>query len=345
MGLSLGLIAARHGCELHGDPDVEVSHVATLASAERDSISFLANRAYRSQLAGTRAGAVILAPADSADCPTAALVHPDPYLIYARVAQELHPLPELVPGVHPNASVASDCAIPDSCEISAGVVIGPGASVGERVFLGPNVAVGSGSTIGDDTRVLGGAVVQHDVRIGDRCLIHPGVVIGSDGFGNAREQTGEWIKVPQIGSVVIGDDVEIGANTTVDRGTIGDTVIGNGVRLDNQIQVAHNVEIGPHTAIAALTGISGSVRIGARCMIGGMVAINGHIEITDDVMLTAGSGVVGSIRKPGAYGGKATSVDEISKWRKNVIRYRQLDDMARRLARVEKRIARLEPDD
>lgn len=339
MSISLGEIAARYGCELRGDPDVTVSHVATLSGAGRDAISFLANKSYRRQLEMTEAVAVILSAEDAEACPAAALVSPNPYAVYARVAADLHPPVTLVPGIDPRASIGAGCTLPDSCQIAAGAVIEDDVTLGECVSIGPNSVVGRDTHIGDDTRLMANVTVYHSVRIGKRCLLHSGAVIGADGFGIAREDSG-WTKVPQLGGVDIADDVEIGANTTIDRGAIDDTVICVGVKLDNQIQVAHNACIGAHTAIAALVGISGSTTIGAGCMIGGASLIAGHISICDQVMLAAGSGVASSIDKPGAYGGFPANADEIGRWRKNVIRYSQLDEMARRLRKLEKRLAK-----
>ena len=337
MSLTLGEISTRFGCELHGDPDVRVSHVATLGRADADSIAFLANKAYRSQLEDTAAAAVILDADEASACPSAALVSPNPYGVYAHVAMILHPPAPLVSGIDPLASIGEGCLIPDSCQLAAGVVLEDGVELGERVLIGPNCVVGRGTVIGDDTRLMANVSVYHSVRIGARCLFHSGAVIGSDGFGIAQTDTG-WIKVPQVGGVVVGDDVEIGANTTIDRGAIDDTVISPGVKLDNHIQVAHNVTIGPHTAIAAHVGISGSTRIGGGCMIGGASIIAGHISICDGVMLAAGTGVAGTIDKPGAYGGFPANADKIGRWRKNVIRYGQLDDMSRKLRQLEKRV-------
>ncbi len=336
MGIRLGEIASRYGCELHGEPDFVVSQVATLAGADNQSITFLANSAYRAQLETTAAGAVILAPGDLAACPVAALVTKDPYIVDAQIAAELHPAIDLTPGVDPAATIAAGASIPASCQVAPGAVVETGVVLGERVYIGPNSVIGSGARLGDDTRVLAGVVICHEVRIGRRCIFHGGVVIGADGFGIAKDDAGAWIKVPQVGSVTIGDDVEIGANSTVDRGAIDDTVIGEGVKLDNLVQVAHNVVIGAHTAVAALVGISGSTRIGSRCLIGGHTGFAGHINVVDDVMISAGTAVMNSIKRPGFYGGVAATVDEASRWRKNVARYRQLDEMARRLFKVEK---------
>lgn len=339
MTLTLGHIASRFGCELKGDPDASVSHVATLQGASADSIAFLANAAYRGQLETTGAAAVILTAADAAACPTAALITPNPYAIYARVAAQLHPARPLCPGIHPAATVADEATVPDSCEVGPGAVIESGAMLGERVCIGPNSMVGRDSRVGDDTRLMGNVSVCHSVRIGARCLLHSGCVIGADGFGIAQDPPG-WTKVPQVGGVEMGDDVEIGANTTIDRGAIDDTVICEGVKIDNQVQIAHNVRIGAHTAMAALTGVSGSATIGAGCMIGGASIIAGHIGICDNVTLAAGTGVANSIKEPGVYGGWPANVDEIGRWRKNVVRYGQLDEMARRLRKLEKQLAK-----
>lgn len=343
MTVSLGDIAARYGCELHGDPDTGVTHVATLSAAGPGSITFLANKSYRPQLGDTQATAVILSPDDVEDCPVAALVSPNPYAVYARVATELYPLYDPGPGIDERASIGAGCTIPASCRIAAGAVIEDGVALGERVAIGPNSVVGRGTTIGDDSRLWAGVTIYHGVRLGKRCLVHSGAVIGADGFGIAREEQG-WTKVPQVGGVDIGDDVEIGANTTIDRGAIDDTVICAGAKLDNQVQIAHNVRIGAHTAMAALTGVAGSTTIGANCMIGGASIIAGHISICDHVLLAAGTGVASSIAKPGAYGGWPANADEIGRWRKNVIRYGQLDEMARRVRKLEKQLRNMSDD-
>jgi len=343
MGVSLGVLAVRHGCELRGDPDRVVERVATLGHADGLSLTFLANSAYRGQLAGTRAGAVILAPADAADCPVDVLVVRDPYVVYARVAAELHPAPATEPGIHPTAAVAPDAVVPGSCQIGPGAVVGRGVVLGERVVLGARTVLGERVAVGAGTRFMPGVTVYPDVRIGARCTLHAGVVLGSDGFGFARERDGSQVKVPQLGGVSVGDDVEIGANTTIDRGAIDDTVIGNGVKLDNQIQVGHNVRIGEHTVIAAQTGISGSTTIGARCTIGGKAGFAGHIVVADDVIIGGGTSVTGSIRVAGVYAGGGTPADELPRWRRNMARFGQLDELAKRVRSLEKRFAGLIP--
>jgi len=341
MGVTLGQLAVRHGCELRGDPGRVVERIATLARADDRALTFLANPAYRGQLAGTRAAAVILSPADAADCPVDALITRDPYVVYARVAGDLHPAPAARPGIHPTAVLGPGAAIPASCEIGPGVVLGRDVVLGERVVLGPRTILGDGVAVGADSRLMPGVTVYAGVRIGARCVLHTGVVLGSDGFGFAREREGSYVKVPQLGGVMVGDDVEIGANTTVDRGAIDDTVIGNGVKLDNQIQVGHNVAIGEHTVIAAQTGIAGSTTIGARCTVGGQAGFAGHIVVVDDVVIGGGTSVTGSIRVAGVYAGGGTPADGLARWRRNMARFGQLDELAKRVRTLEKRLAAL----
>jgi UDP-3-O-[3-hydroxymyristoyl] glucosamine N-acyltransferase len=300
MGIALGELAVRFGCQLSGDPDVMVDHVAPLQSAGPGALSFLANPRLASQLSATRASAVVLEPRSAAACPVAALIAPNPHALFARIATVLHPPPPLRPGIHPTAIVDARAQVDASCEIGPYSVIAADAVIGPRCMIGPACVVGEGAHIGADCRLLSRVTLEHGVRLGARALVHSGAVIGSDGFGLARDG-GRWLKVPQVGGVSIGDDVEIGANTTIDRGAMDDTVISDGVKLDNQIQVGHNVTIGAHTAIAACTGISGSVRIGERCMIAGGCGLSGHIEIGDDVVLTGMSMVPHSVMRPGVY--------------------------------------------
>jgi UDP-3-O-[3-hydroxymyristoyl] glucosamine N-acyltransferase len=290
---SLGELAVRFGLTLRGDPSLTVARVATLHHAGAGAVSFLANARYRRQLESTRATAVLVAEADAEACPVAALIDPNPYLAYARIAALLHPAAAVQPGVHPSA------------------VIDPGATVP------------ASATLGEDSRLMARVTLYPRTRIGRRCILHAGVVIGADGFGFAPD-SGGWLKVPQVGGVRIGDDVEVGANTTIDCGAIEDTVIEDGVKLDNQIQVGHNVSIGAHTAIAGCTGISGSTTIGRRCMIGGMVGIAGHLSIADDVIVTGVSLVSASIRAPGSYSSGMPAV-ETRKWRRMVALLRRLD--------------------
>jgi len=329
MAITLGELAVRFGCTLKGDPAVEVDSVATLENAGPRSISFLANPKYRRQLANTRAAAVVLEPRFADECPVAALIATNPYATYARIATLLHPEPSWPAGVDAGAHVGARTRIAPSASIAAAVVIEDEVEIGERSRIGPGCVVMQGSRIGDDTRLSGNVTLCRGVKVGARVLIHPGVVIGADGFGLAPER-GAWLKVPQIGGVRIGDDVEIGANTTIDRGAIEDTIIEDGVKLDNQIQIGHNVRIGAHTAIAGCTGVSGSTTIGRNCMIAGMVGIAGHLSICDGVVVTGRTLVSRSIRAPGVYSG-GLPMDEARRWRRNSARFRHLDELAKRV--------------
>lgn len=334
-GVTLGQLAERIGGELYGDAACVVTGVATLQGAQPGDITFLANPRYRKYLASTRASAVILSPKDKADCATAAVVVANPYVGYARVAALLYADREQAPvaGVHPTACVSAGSRVHESSSIGPCCVIEADVNIAANVSIGPGCFIGKGAVIGEGSRFLANVTLCHGVHIGKRALIHPGTVIGSDGFGIANDN-GVWIKVPQLGSVTIGDDVEIGANTTIDRGALENTVIEDGVKLDNQIQVAHNVHIGAHTAIAGCVGIAGSARIGRRCTVGGGVGISGHLEIADDVHITGMSFVTKSIKQPGVYS-SGIPADTNQQWHKNTVRFRQLDEMARRLKVLE----------
>ena len=321
---SLGELAVRFGLELRGSPDVRVSHVATLAQATPGSLSFLANPRYRRNLRDTRASAVVVAPEEAHGCPVAALLTPNPYLAYARIAALFHPPAQPAPGVHPSAVVAGSARVAASAAVGPLAVIEEEVEIGERAGIGPGCIVQRGARVGADTRLVAGVKLYPGVRIGARCLLHAGAVIGADGFGFASDR-GSWVKVPQVGSVRVGDDVEIGANTTIDRGAIGDTVVEHGAKLDNQIQVGHNVTIGAHTAIAACTGISGSTSIGERCLIGGAVGFAGHLTIADDVVITGYSLVSASIREAGSYSSGMPTVPTRA-WRRMVAHLRRFGE-------------------
>jgi UDP-3-O-[3-hydroxymyristoyl] glucosamine N-acyltransferase len=314
-----------------------ITSVATLQHAAQGSIAFLAGTRYRKYLADTRASAVILGPAHRDESPTATVTVSNPYAAYARAAGILHPVASPRSGVHPAAVIG------DACRIDQTAWIGPGCVLEERVTIGPGVSLGGGCFIGRDSYIGAGSilharvVVCHGVRIGARAVVHPAAVIGSDGFGLAYDD-GKWLKVPQLGGVSIGDDVEIGAGTTIDRGALEDTVIEDGVKLDNQIQIAHNARIGAHTAIAGCVGISGSVRIGRHCRIGGGAGIFGHLQIADNVTITGMTMVTKSITEPGVYSsGVAAQANAL--WNRNCARIRQLDKLARRLQALERRLA------
>ncbi len=334
MAMTLGELAEKVGSELRGDAACKINSVATLQSAKRGQITFLANTRYKRHLAETEASAVILKADEAAQCPTSSLVSTNPYLTFARVATLLNPEQQSAAGIHPSATIAPDCTIDSSASIGPHVVVESGAYIGQKATIGPGCVIGCDSEVGEESRLHANVTLYHQVKIGARVLIHSGVVIGGDGFGMANDN-GIWVKVPQLGGVRIGNDVEIGANTTIDRGALDDTLIDDGVRLDNQIQVAHNVRIGAHTAIAGCVGIAGSTQIGQRCQIGGGVGIVGHLTITDDVYITAMSLVSGNINKPGLYS-SGTPLEANSNWQKNTVRFRQLDNIARRLKKVER---------
>lgn len=331
---SLDEIVGRFGGRLAGDGTARVARIATLAHADADTISFLANPRYRAQLAQTRAAAVILDEAHAEHCPVACIITDEPYLYFARVAQWLHPSTPPHPGRHASAICETERIAP-SAAIGPCVYIGPGAVIGERASIGAGCYVGAGAVIGMDARLAPRSTVMDGCRLGARVIVHAGAVVGADGFGFARRQDGEWLKIPQIGRVRIGDDVEVGANTTIDRGAIEDTVIGDGVKLDNQIQIGHNVTIGAHTAIAGCVGIAGSAHIGRRCTFGGGAIVLGHLEIADDVHVSAGTLVARSIREPGQYTGTVPSLPH-REWRRHFAHLRRLDHLATRLRALEK---------
>ncbi|NMG75021.1 UDP-3-O-(3-hydroxymyristoyl)glucosamine N-acyltransferase [Aromatoleum diolicum] len=334
-------LVARLGGELVGEPATTVRRVATLDQAGEGDLAFLANPKYQSRVKSCRASAVILAPAarDLSDLPR--IIVGDPYSYFARVAQLFNPPEVFAPGVHPGASVASP--IPSSVTVAAGASIDTDVELGEQVVIGAGSRIGRGVRIGSGTRINANVTVYHDCVIGAGCIVHAGAVIGSDGFGFARERDGSWIKIPQVGRVVVGDDVEIGANTTIDRGALDDTVIGNGVKLDNQIQIGHNVRVGDNTAIAGCVGVAGSTTIGARCMIGGQAGIIGHLRIADDVVVSSGTLVTKSITRAGVYTANLP-VQGHGDWVKNFAHLRHLDALVDRIRALEQRLEESTPE-
>lgn len=333
MAVSLGELAVRFGCELRGDPDIKVERVATLGAAATGALSFLANPHYRSQLAATRAAAVVLHADAAQDCPTAMLVSENPYLTYARIAALLHPPPPLVPGVHATALIDASARIDPSAQVAAFAVIGENVHIEARAFVGPHSVIEAGVRLAPDVRLVARVTLGAGVSIGARTVVQPGAVIGADGFGFAP-QRGGWLKVPQLGSVQVGADVEIGANTTIDRGAIEDTLIEEGVKLDNLIMIAHNVRVGAHTAIAACTGVSGSTTLGKRCMIGGHCGFAGHINIADDVVVTGYSMISHSIERAGVYS-SGIPFEEARTWRRLVARFKRLGVLEGRVRKLE----------
>lgn len=334
MPLCLDEIVERLGGQLAGDGKTVVSRIATLDGAAPGDLSFLANPKYRSQLAKTRASAVIVPAEAAAECPTAAILTPQPYLYFARVAQWLHAPVKPPAGVHPTAVIHS--AVPASASIGANTYVDDDVAIGDDVVIGANCSLGRGCRIGAGSRLHAGVAIYAGCVIGDRAIIHSGAVIGADGFGFARDDDGVWEKIPQTGRVVIGDDVEVGANTTIDRGAIDDTVIEDGVKLDNQIQIGHNVHIGAHTALAACVGVSGSATIGKRCMIGGAVGIVGHLSICDDVAVTGLTMVSSSITEPGMYS-SGWPAEPTGDWRRIVARVKRIERLVERVSKLEAR--------
>ncbi|TLX54043.1 UDP-3-O-(3-hydroxymyristoyl)glucosamine N-acyltransferase [Stutzerimonas nosocomialis] len=338
---TLGDLAERLGATLRGDGAMPIRGLATLQDAGADQLSFLANAQYRKFLGSTRAGAVLLKADDAAAYAGAALVVDNPYLAYAQASHLFETRPPVAPGVHASAVVSATAEVDPSASLGAFVVIEEGAWIGPDVVIGAHSVVGARSRIGAGGRLAARVTLYHDVVIGERVVIQSGAVIGGEGFGFAKE-AGAWQKIAQIGGVRIGDDVEIGANTTIDRGALSDTLIGNGVKLDNQIMIAHNVQIGDNTAMAGCCGISGSTKIGANCMIAGGVGMVGHIEVCDNVFVTGMTMVTRSISEPGAYS-SGTAMQPAGEWKKSAARIRQLDDMARRLQQLEKGLAAVTP--
>lgn len=342
MSYSLAEIAARFGGHIFGNAEVRISQIGTLEKAESTQISFLTNSKYRAQLSSTRAGAVILgeADADATDLPR--IISTNPYAYFARVSALLNPAPAVVPGIHPGAVVSATARVDSSACIAATAVIGEGVVIGEHSVIGEGCYIGDNVTIGSGVRLYPRVVVYHGCVIGDNLIAHSGVVIGSDGFGIALDD-GRWIKIPQIGRVVIGRDVEIGANTTIDRGALDDTVIEEGVKLDNQIQIAHNVRVGAHTAIAGCVGIAGSTTIGKYCQIGGSAGILGHLKIADHVVISSFTLIGKSIREAGSYAA-IYPFGKTEDWRKNAVHLRHLDEMAKRLKTLEQEMQSLKQE-
>lgn len=333
---TLGQLAEILGATVQGNAQKEISGLGTLQDAKATDLSFLANAQYRKLLQSTNAGAVLLMPKDAQDYPHDALVIANPYLAYAQASHLFDPKPKSRPGIHPTALVAEGALVAASASIGAGVVVEDGAVIGDNTVIGAYSVIGARSVIGADGWLAPRVTLYHDVRIGNNVVIQSGAVIGGEGFGFANEK-GTWHKIAQIGGVRIGNDVEIGANTTIDRGALSDTVIGNGVKLDNQIMIAHNVQIGDNTAMAGCCGISGSTKIGSNCMIAGGVGMVGHIEVCDNVFVTGMTMVTRSINEPGSYS-SGTAMQPAAEWRKSAARIRQLDDMARRLQQLEKQL-------
>lgn len=327
-------IAERYALVLRGNGRLRIRGVGTLASAGEGQLTFLANPRYRNQLSTSNASVVVLREEDAVAAPGTVLIARDPYTTFAKIAALFDLQPVRDAGVHPSAVIDPTARIADGVHIGPFVVIGANSSIGEGCVIGPGCVIGEDCEVGAGSELIARVTLVTRVRLGRRVRIHPGAVLGADGFGLAMD-AGHWIKVPQLGGVLIGDDCEIGANTCIDRGALGDTVLEEDVRLDNQIQIGHNVHIGAHTAMAGCSAAAGSAKIGRYCLIGGAAGVLGHLEICDKVTVTAMSLVTSSIREPGEYSSGTPLTDNRS-WRKNAARFKQLDALARRILSTDK---------
>ncbi len=334
MPISLGELATRFGCELIGDPDAVVNDISSLQNATPESLSFLAASSHKRQLSSTKAAVVILRAEDADDCPVAALISDNPHATYARMAAVVCPEARFEAGIHSTAVISDDAIVSATAHIAAHVVIGERSSIGDNTFVGPGTVIGADCSVGSDCRLIANVSLVKHVSVGDRGVIHPGVVIGADGFGNAMTPEG-WVKVPQLGGVRIGDDVEIGANTTIDCGAIGDTVIEDGVRIDNLCMIGHNVHLGAHTAMAAMTGIAGSAKIGKRCMFAGKSGTVGHVTVCDDVIVAAKTFLTKDVTEPGTYAASFPA-EKAKSWARQLARFRRLDVLIKRVSKLEK---------
>lgn len=327
--------------KLKGDPQCIITGIGPIQQAQSGQITFLTNPLYKKYLETTAASAVILKEEEAVDCPVNAIISPNPYYTYAQIATLFSEQAQTpTPGIHTSAVIGEGSDIHASVTISPYCVIGKDVKIAENVYIGPGCFVGDGTVIGADSRLDAHVTLYHKVKIGKRVRIASGVVIGADGFGFANNK-GAWYKVPQLGSVTIGDDVDIGANTTIDRGAVEDTIIENGVKMDNLMQIGHNVRIGANTIMAGCTGVAGSTVIGKNCMIGGGSCINGHITITDGVMLTGMSAVTKSILQPGLYSSGVVGVVPNEEFRKNNARFNRLGNLMDRVKSLESRLKEL----
>lgn len=338
-GYSLREIAARLGGEVLGDGDVVVSRMASLANAGSGDLSFLSDSKYLAKLAATRASAVVVGQGarDATDLPR--IVTDNPYAYFAHVSGLFNPAATAVPGVHATAVVDPSAAIAGSASVGAHCSIGRNVRIGEQVVLGPGCVIGDDVVIGDGCVLHAGVTIYHGCELGCRCVLSSGVVIGADGFGYA-EEAGRWVKIPQVGRVLLGDAVEVGANTTIDRGALDDTVIEEGVKLDNLIQIGHNCRIGAHSVIAGCVGIAGSARIGRHCRIGGAAMILGHLEIADNVTISPGSMITRSLGQADTYTA-LMPFQSHDKWLRTAAHIRRLEELVSRIAHLENEIAAL----
>lgn len=337
---TLQQIADHIGAEVHGDGNEVIHAVATLQGAEKGHISFLANPKYRSQLGQTKASAVIISPNELEHCPCSALVIENSYVGFAHVVQLLDSTPDAAIGIAATAQISTDAILGDNVSVGAGAVIESGAKIGANSQIGPGCFIGKNAQLGDNCKLWPNVSVYHECIMGNNCMVQAGTVIGSDGFGYANDK-GKWIKIPQLGRVVIGNSVELGANTTIDRGALEDTIIHDDVIIDNLVQIAHNVEVGKGTAIAACSVIAGSTTVGQYCALAGMVGVNGHIEITDGVTFTGFAMVTKSITEPGVYSSGIPAMPN-KEWRKTMVSFRNIKKLEDRVKKLE---AKIQPED
>ncbi len=322
------------GAEIQGDAELKVEGVAPIATAGPGQLTYLIGGQYRQYLDETKASVVLLSSDDAPYCSSTKLVVKNPEVSFAKVAELFSTKPRQRMGVHKSAVVGVQCNIDATVSIGANCVIGDGVTIGSNSIVMPGVTIGDGVTVGENCLIYSNVTIYHQVTIGHHVVVHSGAIIGADGFGFAQED-GRWEKIPQIGSVVIEDNVDIGANTCIDRGALDDTIIRKGVKLDNLIQVGHNVEIGEHTIIAGCTAIAGSARIGKNCMIGGRCTISGHLTIADYVALSGTTTVVSSIEKAGAYSSGFAATPHRD-WIKTILRLGKLNDLIKRVKNLER---------
>lgn len=325
---------------IKGDPNCLITGVCPIQQSQPAHITFLTNALYKKHLATTQASAVILAEADVNECTVNAIISRNPYHTYAKIAAFFSPETVVEKTIHPSVAIASDCDIHSSVSIGANTAIGRGVKIAANVIIGPGCTLGDFVEIGEDTQLDARVSLYHHVKIGKRSRLASGVVVGSDGFGFAN-QKGTWHKVPQLGSVEIGDDVDIGANTTIDRGAVENTVIENGAKLDNLIQVGHNVRIGENTIIAGCVAIAGSTIIGKNCMVGGATCFAGHISICDNAMITGMTAVTKSISEPGVYSSGIVGAVPNHEFRKNNARFHRLENLMQRVKQLESTVKML----
>lgn len=336
--IRLAELAQQLDAQLYGDGNIIITGVASMNSSQVGHITFLADNSSRNKLSSCQASAVVLTEDMLPFCKSSALVVKNPYLTYARMAQLMDTTPKPAQDISVSAVIAANVVLGQRVAIGANAVIESGVVLGDDVIIGPCSFIGQNTKIGAGTRLWANVTVYHEIEIGEFCLIQSGTVIGADGFGYANDQ-GKWIKIPQLGRVLIGDRVEIGACTTIDRGALDDTCIGNGVIIDNQCQIAHNVVIGENTAIAGGVIMAGSLTIGRCCMIGGASVINGHMKICDKVTVTGMGMVMRSITKPGIYS-SGIPLQPNKLWRKTAVLLMNINDMNKRMKAIEQKLVK-----